>query len=74
MTPEKDMTAVALEGNPSNAPDEPVRMKVFFEHDDKGRYGEVYLNIDFAAHRVQFHEKDGEYRAAVITGLSKDAG
>ncbi len=74
MTSETSLTAVALEGDPSNAPNEGVRMKLFFEHDDEGRYGEIYLNIDFAAGRVQFHEKDEDYRAAVVKGLSKDAG
>jgi hypothetical protein len=74
MIPEVELTAVAIEGNPLHAPDEPVRMKLFFEHDDEVRYGEFYLNIDFSACRVQFHEKDEEYRAAVVMGLSEDAG
>lgn len=74
MTAETSLTAVALEGDPSKAPNEGVRMKLFFEHEDEDRYGEFYLNIDFAAGRVQFHEKDEEYRGAVIMGLSNDAG
>ncbi|HZO53269.1 MAG TPA: hypothetical protein VFB63_11150 [Bryobacteraceae bacterium] len=74
MKPETSLTAVALEGDPSTAPNGGVRMKLFFEHDDEKRYGEIYLNIDFAAGRVQFREKDEEYRAAVVKGLSKDAG
>jgi len=74
MKPETSLTAVALEGDPSTAPNVGLLMKLFFEHDDEKRYGEIYLNIDFAAGRVQFREKDEEYRAAVVKGLSKDAG
>ena len=74
MAPEKVVSAVSLKGNPSNAPDEPVRMKLFFEDDRGDRYGEIYINIDFRARRLQFHEKDEEFRSAVVLALSQDAG
>jgi hypothetical protein len=74
MVAETTVTAVALEGDPAHAPHDDVRMKLFFEHDDQDRYGEFYLNIDFAARRVEFHEKNEGYRKAVVRGLSQDAG
>jgi hypothetical protein len=74
MAANKVVSGVALKGNPSNAPDEPVRIKLFFEDDREDRYGEVYINIDFGARRLEFHEKDEEFRSAVVLALSQDAG
>jgi hypothetical protein len=43
---------------------------MFFEHDDEERYAEFYLNIDINESRVEFHEKDKDYRGAVVRCLS----
>jgi hypothetical protein len=54
-------------------------LKLFYEpaeddpkHDD--HYAEHYLNIDLATKLIQFHEKDPEYRPAVIHALTTTNG
>jgi hypothetical protein len=65
--------AVGLADDPRGILEQPVRMKLFFEHDDEARYAEVYLNIDAKAQRVEFHEKDEEYRRPVLLALGEGA-
>jgi hypothetical protein len=65
--------AVGLAHDPRRVSEQPVRMKLFFEHDDEARYAEVYLNIDFKAERVEFHEKDEEYRRPILLALGESA-
>jgi hypothetical protein len=69
-----DFTAVSLGGNPRGLETEPLKMKLFFEADPDERYAEFYLNCDVAQRRVEFHEKDPEYRRAVVLALSQEMG
>ena len=75
MTDTGELTAVALSGSPPLVRESPVKMKVFF-HDDGpvDRYGEVFLNIDLSAARIELHEKDPDYRRPVVLALSQVAG
>lgn len=68
-----DFSAVSLEGNPDELPNVRVRMKLFFESDDESGYAEVYTNLDLPAKRVEFHEKDPEYREPLVRALSEGA-
>jgi hypothetical protein len=61
--------AVGLADDPRRLVEQPVRMKLFFEHDDEARYAEVYLNVDVKGERVEFHEKDQDYRRPVVLAL-----
>ena len=69
-----DFTTVSLEGDPRGLETEPVKMKLFFGTDPDELYAEFYLNCDVAQGRVEFHEKDPEYRRAVILALSQEMG
>ena len=60
---------VGLASDPSQVMSQPVKMKLFFGADEG--YAEVYLNIDVAARRVEFHEKDPEYRQPLLDALTK---
>jgi hypothetical protein len=72
-------TVISLGGDPRTPEQGPVKMKLFYEpaeddpkHDD--HYAEHYLNIDLATKLIQFHEKDPEYRPAVIHALTTTNG
>ena len=45
-------------------------MKLMFEHDEEERYAECYLNIDVEGQRVEFNEKDQDYRVPLLQCLS----
>jgi hypothetical protein len=63
-----------LKGSPDKVLTEEVAMKVFFgsSADAETPYGELYLNINVPRGLVQLHEKDPEYRKAVLQGLRGD--
>ena len=63
--------AFALEGNPSELADGPVKLKLFFQSEKEDEYAEVYLNIDVAGGTVELREKDVEYRAPLLRSLSE---
>jgi hypothetical protein len=63
--------AVSLAGHPLRIEGEPIKLKLFFEHEADDRYAEVYLNCDSEESRVEFHEKDPDYRRAVVLALSQ---
>lgn len=65
--------AVALAGHPPSLRENPVMIKLFFEADAPDRYAEVYLNIDLDRARVEFHEKDPDYRRPLVLALSAAA-
>jgi hypothetical protein len=45
-------------------------MKAFFFDDGQDeRYAEVYTNIDLREKRLEFREKDPEYRAPLVAAL-----
>jgi len=64
--------AVSLAGHPLRIEIEPIKLKLFFEHEADDRYAEVYLNCDSEESRVEFHEKDPDYRRAVVLALSQN--
>ncbi len=48
-------------------------MKLFYgtETEDASKYAELYLNIDYKKNVLEFHEKDSEYRDAVLKALTR---
>lgn len=73
MATSTEFAAISLAGNPGDLQAGPVKMKLFFESEDEERYAELYLNVDLKASRIELHEKDPEYRKAVIRALSRAA-
>ena len=67
-------TAVSLEGHSLRLAAEPLQMRLFFEADTDGLYAEFHLNCDSHKNGVQFHEKDAEYRRAVVLAPGQKAG
>jgi len=74
MRPNTSFTAVSLGGDPRKLEREPLKMKLFFEANADELYAEFYLNCDAAQSRVQFHEKDPDYRSAVVLALTQATG
>ena len=74
MRAETAFSAVGLADDPRRLSQQPVHMKLFFEHDDEARYAEVYLNIILEEDRLEFHEKDPDYRGALVQALRGEAG
>jgi len=62
--------AVGLRSDPRELPSRPISMKLMFEHDEEERYAECYLNIDVEGQRVEFNEKDQDYRVPLLQCLS----
>ena len=69
MAKETQFTGLALEGNPGNLSKGPVKIKTFFENGNDKDYAELFTDVDLAAHRLEVHEKDEEYRPAVVRAL-----
>jgi hypothetical protein len=76
--PSKTMVAavaasvVGLEGNPAHVQDGVTRMKfLFFESGPQDRYAEVYINVDAGKRVLGFHEKDEDYRKALLLALTQ---
>jgi hypothetical protein len=42
------------------------KLKLFFAEEDEHLYSEIYLNINTDKREIEFHEKDEEYREAII--------
>src|SRR6266511_2895263 len=63
---ETQFTGISLEGDPRDLAKGPVKIKRFFESDNQDDYAELFTNIELAAHRLEVHEKDEEYRSPVI--------
>jgi len=66
---ETQFTGISLEGDPRDLAKGPVKIKLFFESDNQDDYAELFTNIELAAHRLEVHEKDEEYRSPVIRAL-----
>jgi hypothetical protein len=62
-------TAISLGGEPADLGKGPAKIKLFFESDAEDRYAELYTNVDLASGVLQIHEKDPEYRSALIHAL-----
>ena len=76
MAPVVTFTAISLGGIPAALEKGPAKIKLFFEPTEDSEeayemfYAEHYLNIDLASRTVEFHEKDEEYRDAILRALS----
>lgn len=66
-----DFTGISLEGDPARLSAGPVKIKLFFEHEDEEQYAEVYLNIDLQQMILEVREKDQEYRGALLRALRR---
>lgn len=67
--PNTTFTAISLGGEPADLAKGPTEIKLFFESDAEDRYAELYTNVDLANGVLQIHEKDPEYRSALIHAL-----
>jgi hypothetical protein len=68
------LTAISLQGDPMQVRTQPVKLKVFYESSKEAEYAEAYLNFDLPRGIVQFHEKDPDYREAIVRFLSRKNG
>jgi hypothetical protein len=64
--------AVSLSGNPAYLEKRPVKMKLFYESEIEERDADFYINVDVQARRVEFREKDTDYRRGIILSLCAD--
>jgi hypothetical protein len=69
MRPDTTFTGISLGGDPGDLAHGPTKIKMFFESSIEDRYAELYTNIDLEKGVLQIHEKDPEYRAAIIHAL-----
>jgi hypothetical protein len=72
MADERQFNVVSLKGNPRDLASGPVKLKLFFDPGPQDRYAEFYTNIDLAARRLEFREKDPDYRTRVIRALQAE--
>ncbi len=70
MKKEVSLSAVCLDGDPLKPDDGIVRIKCFAASGTKDE-AEFFVNIDAPKGRVEFNEKDVEYRAGVVKALRK---
>jgi hypothetical protein len=73
MGPVTEFNALSLTRDPARVFDEPLDLKIFFgSHPDFGvPYSEAFLNFNVPAGTIQLHEKDPEYRGAIIEALTR---
>lgn len=63
---------VGLEGDPAHVLNGVTRMKFFFfDSGPEDRYAEVYINVDSGKRMLEFHEKDEDYRKALLLALTQ---
>ncbi len=61
-----EVEAVGLNNGPPDVFKAPTKMKLFFKPYSTKEYAEVYLNLDIPAKKLEFHEKDPEYREPLL--------
>jgi hypothetical protein len=66
MRKEIPFTAISLEGNPQDLAKGITKIKLFFEGDNEEEYAELFTNIHLSVRRLEFREKDEEYRPAIV--------
>jgi hypothetical protein len=66
-----EVTAVSMRGDPERVLTETVTLKLLFGAHEEAEipYAEAYLTIDFPNRTVLLHEKDPEWRSAIVAGL-----
>src|SRR5262245_35115232 len=72
MADERRFNAVSLRGSPKELANGPLKMKLFHDPGPQDHYAEFYTNIDLAARKLEFREKDPDYRTKVIQALQAD--
>jgi hypothetical protein len=70
MRTETQWSGISLKGDPGALDKGPTKIKLFFESNNADEYAELFTNIDLAARILQIHEKDPEYRPAIIHALA----
>ncbi len=65
------LTAFALESDPVKIHTSHLNFKVFHDVSDVKKYWEMYIHIDLPNKRLELHEKDEDYRKAIINTLSE---
>lgn len=65
-----EFTAVGIHTDPRHLKTSRVDMKLFLDQGPEDTYAEVYTNLDLKNKRVEFKEKDFEYRIPLLDGLS----
>jgi len=66
MPPKIEVEAVGLANDPSRVFESPTKMKFFFASNSEESYAEVFLNLDVPGKKLEFHEKDQEYRGPLL--------
>jgi hypothetical protein len=69
MRPRTTFTGITLAGEPADLGKGPTKIKLFFEAEAENSYAELFTNIDLAKGVLQIHEKDPDYRSAIIYAL-----
>lgn len=66
-----EVSAVSMRGDPERVLNETVTLKLLFGAHEESEipYAEAYLTIDFPNRTVLLHEKDPEWRGAIVAGL-----
>jgi hypothetical protein len=73
MVEQEALTGIALHQPPIDLDKEEVNLKLFgndSEHDPEDDYYESFFNVDLPNRLVFWNEKDPDYRAALVRGLS----
>jgi hypothetical protein len=73
MRQEIEVNVVGLLTDPRLLDSQVVRMKLFFNADHEGKkdYAEAFLNVAASEGTISLHEKDHDYRRALIRALSE---
>ncbi|MEY2466994.1 MAG: hypothetical protein QOD03_1515 [Verrucomicrobiota bacterium] len=71
MADETKFTGISLEGDPKELEKGPVKIKLFYELGGEKDYAELYTNIELGKRRLEVHEKDTEYRLAIVKALQQ---
>jgi hypothetical protein len=74
MRPETRVAVVGLADDPRLLATRPTRMKLSLESEEPNSYAEVYVNVIAPKRRIEFHEKDPEYRKPLLRALGEGSG
>lgn len=69
MAPMINFTAAGLQTDPREIKSIPLTMKLFFDQGPEGTYAEFFTNIDLKGAKMEFREKDEEYRARIVSAF-----
>lgn len=69
MSKQTRFTGISLEGDPRDLSKGSTKIKLFFESENDDEYAELFSNIELDTRRFEFHEKDPDYRPAIVKAL-----